>query len=353
MATDKDIDLLSAAKNMWDNSSELFNLWEHRWAKNEMLVQSRHLTSRKAGQSSLFIPKIETFLQTKMADHLFAFGGDDPVSLRPTLTSTKDGAMIMEAVVNHYLTDAGGINWPASIVNAASNALTYNFAPAIIDWDRGVEIEEEEVEALDDKGNDIVVIEKTERELYSNPTLEVIPPEDFRTDPAVGWDEQPMARYQAVRRWRDKSFADQMHKQGVWPKIDEGEFGEKDTAGGNQSLKNERAIQNSPFTNKSNIDNGLIDVRTYWFYKDMGNGYVPVTMSTLEDRIVLEEPEEMEIDFSNSDGTDPFPVVIGRIYVKPHEPISRAMPEKLEQLQLEVNAVRNQRRDNEIGRAHV
>lgn len=338
-------DILTEVQALWDESSTLYELWEQRWAQNEKLVNSQHLTARKAGQSSLFIPKIESYHQRKMADHLFAFGGEDAVSLRRTLTSSKHGASIMEKVVNYYLTDAGGINWSAVVVNGASNALTYNFAPAVVGWDRGVAYDSQEIENVDEEGNTVIEVVEVERETHSNPTIRVIPPEDFRIDPAVGWDELHMARYGSMREWFDKAYAMQMTKQGLWPEIPENYFDSSTLNTYAGSLGSERAFQGQEFFTP-NTDNGLIEVRTYWYYKDLGDGYVPVQCVTLEDKMVLEEPEELEIDFSNADGTDPFPFVVGRIYVKPHEPVSRAMPEKLQQLNVEVNAIRNQRRDN-------
>ena len=342
-----DKDWLSDAQEMWDASTQLYDLWENRWAKNERLVNSKHLTARKAGQSNLFVPKIETFHQSKMADHAFAFGGDDPVSLKRTMTSSKEGAKIMESVVNYYLTDAGGIDWTAFCINSACNALTYNFAPFVIDWSRGVTEVESEVEVYDEDGNSILETISVETETHSYPTLEVIPPEDFRVDPSVAWNELNMARYACVRQYRDERYAEEMEAKGLWPEIEDSEYnyGWTDDSNG---LKNERAFQNSPFmdSDQANIDNGLLEVRKYWFYADLGNGYVPVEMETLADRMILSEPTEIEIDFSNSDGSDPFPFGVGRIYVKANEPVSRAMPDKLESLQIEENAIRNSRRDN-------
>lgn len=345
LSDDEKGQLISEAKAMWDSASQLHQIWEDRWAKNERLVNSQHLTTRKAGQSSLFIPKIEGFHQSKMSDHLAAFGGNDPVSLKKTATSTKNGASIMEYVVNYYISDAGGISWDSYVVNAASNALTYNFAPAIIDWDRDVREEEIEVDIIDEDGEPARGKEKVETELFSHPTIELIPPEDFRIDPSVGWDELRYARYGACRFFRDQAFAEQMAKQGVWPEIEESEFGIGFT-NDSGTLKNERAMEGSPFNDSTDIDNGLIEVRKYWFYHDLGDGMVPVEMTTLDDRIILEDPSELELDFSNSDGSDPFNFEIARIYIKPHEPITRAMPDKLEQLQIEQNSIRNQRRDN-------
>jgi len=338
-------ELLSEAQSMWQSASQLHELWEQRWATNERLVNSQHLTKRKSGQSALFIPKIEGFHQSKMADHLAAFGGDDPVSLKRTMTSTKNGARIMESVVNYYISDAGGISWDSYIVNSASNALTYNFAPVIIDWQRGIEDMETDIDVLDDEGNLTTETQKVEKELFSFPVLEMIPPEDFRVDPSVGWDELRYARYGACRFYRDKVYAEQMEDQGLWPEIKDSEFGPKTTREGS-IVKNERAMEGSPFTDTIDIDNGLIEVRKYWFYYEIDGKYVPVEMETLEDRIILSEPKELEIDFSNSDTTGPFPFEIARIYIKPHEPISRAMPQKLQQLNIEENAIRNQRRDN-------
>lgn len=338
---------LSEAQDMWESADQLYSIWEARWAKNELLVNSKHITARKAGQSNLFIPKIEQYLQSKVSDHVGAFGGEDPVSLRRTMTSSKEGASIMERVVNYYLTDAGGINWDAFIANGAANSVTYNFAPYVIEWDRGVEeIEVEELQ-INEEGEEVLVVTTQEQETYSFPTLEVIPPEDFRIDPSVSWDEVGMARFACRRVYRDKRYAEQMNTQGLWPTVAESEFSSGYDSSASSPLSQVRAFQGSPFTvDAGDIDNGLIEVRQYWFYADLGDGYVPVQMETLEDREVLSAPEPMDIDYTNRDGSDPFPFGIGRIYVKANEPISRAMPEKLESLQIEQNAIRNQRRDN-------
>jgi len=346
ITTTEDLDVLSELKELWDASSAIANLQENRWAKNEKLVRSQHLTARKAGQSNLFVPKIESIHYRKRADHLFALTGDNPVSLKKTLSSTKTGAKIMERVVNYYLTESGGINWQTAVQNGSSNALTYNFAPWFIDWDRGVTEVEQEVEKLDEEGNIVVETVSIEQETFSYPTLEIIPPEDFRIDPSVGWDEIGMARYGIIRRWRDKSYAKRMADIGRWPEISEDMFTQNMESGAGNTLKVERAHQNSPFSNFVDIDNGLIEVWYAYYWTEIDGEYKAVSAVSIEDTMLLEEPTELEFNLANMDGNDPWPFGVGRIYTTPHEMYDRALPEKLESGQIEVNAIRNQRRDN-------
>lgn len=334
------MEVLETVRQLWDAANTIHEMAERQWAQNKQLVNSQHITARKPGQSSLFIPKIETFHFRKQADFLQAFGSVDPVSLKATLTSTKEGAKIMESVVNYYVSDAGGIDWPSSTLNAAHNALTCNFAPWHLDWDRGVEKEKVDVQVIKDGE---VVIEEDEKEVetYSFPTLEIFPPEDVRIDPSIGWNEIGLARFCIFRKWVDKAFAEKMASQGIWPEISDDEFTAEPK---NTLLQNQRA-QFGTFP-ATDINDNLIEIWiTYLQYED-GEEYYPARMVTLADRKVLEEPEELELPIANSDGTDPWPFGVAKIYVEPHEIHSRAMPERLKDLQVEENAIRNQRRDN-------
>jgi hypothetical protein len=341
-----DLEILSEIQGIWDSSSAISDLQEQRWATNERLARSEHITSRKLGQSNIFVPKIESMLYRKKADHLFALDGDNPISLKRTLTSTKAGAKIMERVANYYLKEAGGINWRTAVLNVSSDALTYNFAPWFADWDRGVEEYEEEIETLDEDGNIVLESVTSERETFSYPTLENIPPEDFRIDPSIGWDEVGMARYGIIRRWRDKAFAQRMEANGRWNKIDDSVFSANVSSSIGNVVKTERAHQNSPFDYSMDIDNGLVEVWYSFYYKEIDGELVPVMATSLTNQVLLEEPEELEFDLSKADGSDPFPFGVGRIYYTPHEMYDRAMPEKLESGNVEINAIRNQRRDN-------
>lgn len=330
MVEDKEIETLTTIKELWDNASLISDMQEQRWASNERLCRSQHLTPRKAGQSNLFVPKIESIHYRKKADHLFALDGDNPISLKRTLTSTKAGAKIMERVCNYYVKESAGINWRAAVLNVGSDALTYNFAPWFADWDRDV--------AEDADGE--------EYETYSYATLENIPPEDFRIDPSVGWDEVGLARYGIIRRYRDKAYARRMETLGLWPKLEDDVFDAGMTSAASGILKTERSIDNSPFTSVSDIDNGLIEVWYAYYYEEIDGQLVPVRAVSIENNTLLEAAEPLEFNLSNADGSAPWPFGVGRIYATPHEMYDRAMPEKLESGQIEVNAIRNQRRDN-------
>ena len=336
-------DILSKVSDLWAAGESLHNLQEQRWATNKRLATSQHITPRKLGQSSLFVPKTESYHSRKQADYVSTFGGEDPVSLTNTLSSTKAGARIMETVLNHYITDAG-VAWDESILNSAHDSLTYNFSPWVVDWDRGIEEIETEEQTLSEEGELTVVKIKTEIDTHSFPTLEILPPEDIRLDPAIGWNEIGAARFGVVRRYRDRAFAERMIKLGLWPEIEEGMYINGGTS--TQMLASERAHLNSPFDKNIDIDNDLLEVLYTYYYEEFDGELAPAVVVTLKDMLVLEEPAELEFDISNADGSDPWPFGVSRIYVEPHELFSRAMPEKLEQMQIEANAIRNQRRDN-------
>jgi len=170
---------LKTVRNFWDTASALSDLQEARWQKNQKLVRSQHITARKPGRSSLFIPKIEGFLYRKTADYIANFAPDEgAVSLSPMPGSSEAGAAILEKAINIHLETS--IKWPEVIYNGAQNGLTYNFAPAEIGWERMVEETDE-----------------GEREVYSHPVIDVYPPEDVRIDPAVTWDTVSNARFMA------------------------------------------------------------------------------------------------------------------------------------------------------------
>jgi len=334
----KEEELLSKVKELWGSATSVATMAEAQWVKNKKLIHSKHLTARKVGQSSVFVPMIEKFHYRKQADHFFAFTGDNPVSLKQTLTSSKEGATIMERVVNFYIKEAGGIDWDTSVLNCAHNALTYNFAPWFVDWDRDIEEFDTEVEALDENGNIAIKQQKEEREIYSYPTLEVLSPDDARIDPSVGWNEVGLARFGIIRRWRDKAFAEKMQRNGDWPEIEDRFFNNKKDL---NSILKQTASEVIAIAN--NATDGFIEVWYSYFFNDEG---IPVRAVTIEGMEVLEGEKELEFDTSDKDGSDPWPFGVGCIYAEPHQLYSRAMPEKLQELQIERNARRNQRADN-------
>jgi len=337
----RDDDVLDIVRDMWDSGSVYAQMYETRWAKNKKLVNSQHITPRKRGQSSTFVPKIEAFHQRKLADYLATFGGEDPVGLKETLTSTKEGARIMSRVLNYYITDAGGVQWDSSLMNLAHNALTYNFAPWILDWDRDVEMVKSVAVDVDEQGNQIEVEVEQEIVNYSHPTLSIIPPEDIRVDPSIGWDELHLATFGVIRRYHNHAYYLRMVEQGVWDEVESGLFSPKDGTGILNQERSQFGVSDSMF---SAVDDGFIECwYSYYYDEETGN---PMEVVTLADKLVLEQPRELEFNFSNQDGTDPFPFGIARVSGEPHELYSRAMPERLEGMQIETNAIRNQRRDN-------
>ena len=66
-------------------------------------------------------------------------------------------------------------------------------------------------------------------------------------------------------------------------------------------------------------------------------------MVTAKDQFVLEPPAPIEFQMEEL-GT--WPIAVGIIFAEPHEMMTRALPQRVKGLQTEINAIRNQRRDN-------
>jgi len=129
-----------------------------------------------------------------------------------------------------------------------------------------------------------------------------------------------------------------MHRNGDWPEIEDKFF----VSSRDLSSQLKRTTQNIS-VGQTTAENGFIEVWYSYFYNDDG---IPVRAVTIEGLEILEEEKELEFDLSANDGSDPWPFGAGIIYAEPHQLYSRAMPEKLKNLQIEKNAIRNQRRDN-------
>lgn len=332
-------DDLLEVNDLWSQSSVFARLQEQRWATNERLVNSRHLTSRKLGRSSLFIPKTAGYVRRKMADYVASFSGLDPITITHSITSTPLGAKVLQKVVNHYLNTK--VNWTACIYNAAYDALVNEFAPTYVWWE--VETAIQEVATIDEKGNQS--IEKVEVVVDSYPVVESLPPENVRIDPSASWDNIDEARYIAFESYRDRAYAEQRADLGDWPEIPDDLYSNVEQYPYNP-LQAERRSTSSPFQYQlDDEDNELLCIRTHFFWDEIDGMLQPVMMETLGDRMVLSPAAPLSYVCAE-DGRHAWPIIVGHVYPKPHEQYAAALPELVQSLQIEVNAIRNQRRDN-------
>jgi len=338
-------DTLSKVSELWDNASIYSEQQQRQWAQDEALLNARHLTPRKPGRSSLFVPKIPGYHRRKMADFVGQFVGDQPVTIKNTLTSHPIGAKIKQKVHNHIL--ATGVEYEALIYNGAYCGLGYNFAPAHLDWYEETVTEKTQTHLVAEDGS--TIIQETEQEVVvaSYPVISAIPPENIRIDPSVSWDNLDDARYIGFQEPVDAGYAAEMQAQGKWPKIPLEYFNENATSAANRSnpLKAERRSAASPFSNTAvDSDNELVDVRYHYYYKRKGKEFLPVRTVTLADVMVLEDAKPLDINWGGNKHAWPF--VVGQVYPKPFEQYADALPTRGKDMQLEVNAIRNQRRDN-------
>lgn len=339
-------ELKSLAKQMWDAAEAVSTYHQQRWVRNKMLANSQHVTPRRIGQSNLFIPKTEAYIHRKMGDFVGAYSSNF-FSFLPTQSGSKAGAKILEGVVDYYLNVHGTIEWLPTVMNLAKNALTYNYAPFIVDWIDNVEEETVITERLTENG--VEIAEEKVKIDRGYPIVEAIPPEDFFIDPTIGWDEIKYARYAVVRKWVDKAFYDEQVEAGVWDDVVPSElFTDEFGIQISDPLKVARLTTSGDMiTSHGDVNNGLLEIHKFYFYYDHGDGLEPSYMClTGNHQYVLEEPTPLGNDLSEEDGSDPWPFGIGMQFIEPHQVYSRALPEKLEQLQIEINAIRNQRRDN-------
>lgn len=337
---------LEEVNEYWNAASVLAEQQLTQFAINEALINNRHITKRKIGRSSIFVPKIAGYLRRKLADFVGQFTGDEPISFKNTLNSSSIGAKIYQKVHNHYI-NRMDTPYTAIIYNGAYCGLAYNFAPAFIDIERQeVEIEETVQEAV---GDELITKKETRVELADiSVKVENLPPEYVRVDPSVTWENIDNARYIGIIRMLSRKEVEEKMASGEWKKITLDDYIQPvnySTTAGNQ-LANERRSASSPFASSTfDIDEGLVEIRHHYHYAKNGKDWQQVLTVTLADQEVLLDSSPLEIDWG--DGLNQaWPFVLGLVYPKPNELYAAALPEQAKDLQIEVNAIRNQRRDN-------
>jgi len=341
-----DDDTLSEVSKQWDSASVYAEQQQRQWATNEALANGRHITPRKAGRSSLFVPKIPAYIKRKMVDVVGQFTGDNPVSIKNSITSHPVGAKIKQEVHNYYIRHH--IDYTSLIYNTAYSSYTYNYAPLFIDWVEEYEdIDVDNIVQMPD-GTQVTETTTMERLVASYPVVESIPPEDFRLDPSVAWDELDDARYVGFRTFISKEAAQDKIDSKEWPKVAEEyyQFNSITNSTIGNNVKYERSSNASPFANSQSFDtdNGLLEIRYHYYFEETKDGWQPVRTVTLGDAVVLEDAEPLSVNWGGDKHAWPF--VLGQVYPKPFEQYSAALPEQAKDLQIEVNAIRNQRRDN-------
>lgn len=336
-------DTLTKASTLWDNASVYAEQMIAQWAQNEALLSNRHLTPRKPGRSSIFVPKIAGYHRRKLADFVGQFIGDTPVTIKSTLSSDPIGAKIKQKVHNHYLETE--LDYEGLLYDAAYCALAYNYAPAVLDWiEETVEEEIEQTSMNAETGVVESVKVKQETVVASYPTATAIPPEDIRIDQSVAWNRIDDARYFAYRIYESSAYVHERIESGEWARVDLENYSEP-TPVQNTTLKAERTAQLSPFMTDIDEDNDLIEIRYHYYFEKQEDGdYIPVRAVTLGDKEVLEEAKPLSIRWGGNKHA--WPVVVGQVYAKPFEQYSAGLPEMAKDLQTEINAIRNQRRDN-------
>jgi len=337
-------DTLNEVTQLWDSASIYAEQQQHQWAINESLANGRHITARKPGRSSIFVPKIPAYIRRKMADIVAQFDGAEPISIKNTITSHPVGAKIKQKVQNYYIKQV--LDYTSIIYNVAYSAYTYNYAPLFLDW---VETyDEQQIEQSVQMPDGSIETSKVKsRELVeSYPTVECIPPEDFRIDPSATWDALDDARYIGFRTYRSKEYVDAKIKAKEWPKKASNDYEADNSTTGN-TVKFERTSQASPFQSAETLDgdNNMVEIRYHFYFEEDGKDWIPVRTVTLGDSITLEDAKELTVDWGGQGG-HAWPFVVGQVYPKPFEQYASALPELARDLQIEINAIRNQRRDN-------
>jgi hypothetical protein len=338
----QDEETISEVVQMWDSASIFADAQKQRWAMDEALANGRHLTPRKPGRSKIFVPKIPAYIKRKLTDIFAQFNGDTPITVKNAITASAIGAKVRQRVHNYVLRHK--LDYEAIIYNGGYAGLTYNFAPAHLDWEEIIESEDVTETVMNPDGTISVVKSTNEVVLDTYPVISALPPEDVRLDAAASWDDVDSARYVAFEVQKDRAYAEDMANRGLWPRLEEADFTDT-VVQGNDILKNERRSTASPFsTTQSDLDNGLINVRYHYYFKELEGEYVAVRCVTLDDSVVLEEAAPLEINWGGNKHAWPF--VVGQVYPKPFEQYAPSLPEQAQDLQIEVNAIRNQRRDN-------
>lgn len=305
-----------------------------RWKKDNDLYNSVFAVNEKQksdvhqGQGRLFIPKTYSHTQRMLVDILdtFFFDPEEVVDISSWKSIPSETRLIVKSLLNYRVT-GHPINLYQEMYEACLDALKNKLGI--------LKVYPELTMEKDENGEEFI------KEFQ--PHIECVPYEDVFFDPAATWKDY--WKYPIVHRMvRSKDYL----KRKGYKNLDL----IKATLGGAETdeIKIQRDIMNgggSPFSNTVKVS-GQERVYIYeiWTKLDINNDGLLEDVSYLMagdeggPQIIIRDVEENNLPY---DGRAPF--VAGPAFPEAHQLHGKSLPEIVEGLQRETNAIRNQRRE--------
>ena len=311
---------------------------EDRWLRDNALYDSRFVRNARSNNKvkteviknteKLFIPKIYSHLQRTHGDVMSTifFDKDEIVNVKSASDITFDQRQTVKSLLNYRL-NSHPINFYQEAHEFVQDALRnmcgiFKVFPLIKKNKKG-DVDE------------------------FHPQILCIPYEDVFFAPEATWKDY----YKHPIIHRMVKSMDELKRRG-YKNLDRVEEASISTSDSIKQQRNES--QGSPFraANIKGIDVNSVYVYEIWTFIDInGDGLlesVKFTMAGNEDapRIVISEIERNDLPYKRAgDTSNRPPFVVGTAFPESHKMYGKSMPQITEQLQREINAIRNQKRE--------
>jgi hypothetical protein len=303
-----------------------------RWKASNDLYDARFATKDKAksdvlkSQGKLFIPKTYSHIQRILVDVLetFFFDPEEIVNVTAWKSIPAKTRLIVKAIINYRL-----------------NGRPINFY-------------QESLEACLDALKNKVGIFKVYPELNLKkavdgekwrPIIECVPYEDMFFHPEATWKDY--WKFDMTHRMRRS--IDYLKKRG-YKNLDQLENGTYlDPTAGDEIKEQRSEDQGSPFAKSAQNTplNDEVFLYETWTFLDIDKSGTLESVSYLTagdaqgPKILVRGAEKNDLPYP--DGRNPF--VVGSAFPEPHKMYGKDLPELVEDLQKEINAIRNQNRE--------
>ena len=324
----------------WKDSNDLYNskFKKQNEGKSDILI----------GQGKLFIPKTYSHVQRMLVDILDTYFLDpeeivDVISWKSIPSETRE---IVKALMNYRL-NGHPINFYQESYEACLDALKNKVG--IFKVYPNIKTEKTKVQ-IPNPANPLETIEEEKEVVTSfNPCIDCLPYEDVFFSPNATWKDY--WRFPIIHRMRKP--LDYLKRRGYKNLEDlESVYNSE----GVDEIKEQRtADMGSPFSNNQDVSvNGQNEIFIYefWDFLDVnGDGllescsYIMAGTADTATRLIRDIEENTLPYMAHGDDYNRPPIVMGQSFPEPHQLMGKDLPEIVEGLQRETNAIRNQRRE--------
>ena len=324
----------------WKDSNDLYNskFKKQKDGKSDILI----------GQGKLFIPKTYSHVQRMLVDILDTYFLDpeeivDVTSWKNIPSATRE---IVKALMNYRL-NGHPINFYQESYEACLDALKNKVG--IFKVYPNIKTEKTKVQ-IPNPANPLETIEE-EKEVVTafNPCIDCLPYEDVFFSPNATWKDY--WRFPIVHRMRKP--LDYLKRRG-YKNLDDLES--MHNSEGVDEIKEQRTSDmGSPFSNNQDVSvNGQNEIFIYefWDFLDVnGDGllescsYIMAGTADTATRLIRDVEENTLPYITHGDDYNRSPIIMGQSFPEPHQLMGKDLPEIVEGLQRETNAIRNQRRE--------